>query len=114
MKLNRLTPLQYFELRTPIWNNGQWVVGLNIDLIKKHNKVEITYIRKKDGRRSFPIPYYFDGDRLKTEKFPVQVVKGGIRLALIPLNSMPYLEPEDSTETQDLNIKPVAEQIKLI
>lgn len=103
MRLDRLAVRQVFDITTPRWNGGDRVVGINTELIRKHNVINITYTRK-DGKRSFPDPFYFDGDRIKKEKFDTQTVSGGVTLLMIPLSTMPAIktgEPQTVQLTQE-------------
>lgn len=100
MKLTRLDTFQYFGIRMPIWNNGQRVVGLNENLMKRHNKIDILYVRKRDGLRSFPNALYFNKANL-TALHKRQVVGGGVKLVWIPLAELEPLE----TETVPTSVK---------
>lgn len=92
MRIDRLTPCTVFDLRTPIWNNGKRVVGLNKARITRHNEINLSYVRKSDGQRSFPDPYYFNGEKLEHMEFAEQTVKGGVKLVLIPFSELEPLE----------------------
>jgi len=89
--ISRTTPLNYFELKFPIWNGGKRVVGLNQTRIGFHNKIKITY-KRKDGTESFPDDYYISGE--KARSFPTQVLKGGVTVHLIPLSELEILAYE--------------------
>jgi len=89
MQLSRTTVVTLFEIKFPIWNGGKRVVGLAEDRLGKHNEIRILYTRK-DGTRSFPDNYYFDGNLrifFNTMKLP-----SGVVLRLIPIESLSKLE----------------------
>jgi hypothetical protein len=93
MRLSRLEPYQKFDIRMPIWNNGKRVVGLNENLMKRHNVINILYVRKRDGQRSFPNTLYFNKANL-TASHKRQIVGGGVKLVWIPLSELEPLEIE--------------------
>lgn len=91
MKLSRTTPTQHFPIRAPIWGGGKKIVGLNRQLIRKHNSIEFTYRRKSDGELSIPGQFYFDGDKLNQVDFENQIIKG-THLVLVPFDQLESLE----------------------
>jgi len=90
VKLSKNTPCQLFEINAPIWNGGARKVGLAKFRISKHNEIRFKY-RRKDGSLSIPDAYYFDGNRLNTERFTSQFVRG-LELVLIPFSELEILE----------------------
>lgn len=86
------TPMSYIPIRFPIWNGGQRVVGIADFRVKQHNKIEIEYVRK-DGTRSYPNCYYMAGADIV--KYPVQTVKGGVRVYLVPLKDLEEILPDE-------------------
>lgn len=90
-QLSRHTVCNLFKIRTPIWNGGKKMVGLNMQRIGKHNEIEFTYVRKSDGEKSIPDHYYFDGDLMKELDFEKQAVKGTY-LLIVPFEHLQKLE----------------------
>lgn len=90
-ELSRVTPCTLFKIRSPIWNGGKKMVGLNMQRITKHNEIHFTYVRKSDGELSIPDVYYFDGDLLKEIDFKKQAIQGTY-LAIIPFEHIKRLE----------------------
>lgn len=90
-ELSRTTPCTLFKIRSPIWNGGQRMVGLDMRRVSKHNEIWFTYVRKSDGELSMPDKYYFDGDLLKTIDFEKRAI-GGTYLAIIPFKHIKRLE----------------------
>lgn len=86
-ELSRITPCTLFEIRSPIWNGGKKMVGLNMGRVTKHNEIHFTYKRVSDGMLSIPDTYYFDGDLLRVIDFEKQAVRG-IILAIIPFEHL--------------------------
>lgn len=82
-----LTPMALIEIRFPIWNGGQRYVGIADFRIRAHNKIVILYTRK-DGTKSFPNPYYISGADIKSPDHKFQVVKGGVKLYLVPISEL--------------------------
>ncbi len=91
MQLPRNIVCTLFEIRAPIWGGGKKSVGLNMQRITKHNEIHFTYVRKSDGEKSIPDPYYFDGELLNHIDFERQAVRGTI-LAIIPFEHIQKLE----------------------
>lgn len=84
--LSRTTICTLFEIDRPRWKNR--TVGLNIKRITKHNEIVFTYVRKSDGKKSYPDHYYFDGDKIND--YPTQVVKT-VTLILVPIDNLDIL-----------------------
>lgn len=103
--LPRTTVCTLFEIGSPIWNGGKRVVGLAEYRITKHNEITFGYVRKKDGKKSIPDHYYFDGD-LK-DNYPRDVQKG-LKLVLVPFTDLEILTREQPVEW--LTEKQVKEQ----
>ena len=93
MKLNRLTTFAYFPIKQPIWYGGQTCVGLRENMMQRNNKIDILYVRKKDGLRSFPNALYFNKANLLSS-YKRQVVGSGVKLVWIPLSELEPLEIE--------------------
>jgi len=89
MLLNRTTPCQVFEIRTPVWGGRK--VGLATYKIGTHNEVRIL-TKDKYGQLLFPQPLYISGEKART--FPVEAVKSNraIKLHVIPVNELEVLE----------------------
>ena len=83
------------------------VVGLAEYRIQKHNEIQFTYVRKRDGKKSIPDSYYFDGNKLKTHDYERQEVKG-TKLVIVPLNDLEILVRQKPVEW--LTEKQVKEQ----
>ena len=97
--LPRTTPCTLFEIRAPIWGGGKRRVGLAEYRITEHNEIHFLYERK-DGTRSIPGEYHFDGAKLKEIDFERMNVKG-LTLVMIPFEDFEKLvrgEPDDSLE----------------
>lgn len=92
-QLSRLTPCALFKIRAPIWNGKaqKRVVGLNKMLIRQHNEIHFTYIRKSDNELSIPGAFYFDGSKLSEIDYELQNVRG-TTLVLIPFTDLQALE----------------------
>ncbi len=73
------------ELRKPIWNGGKPHIGVADFRIGSQGncQVKIRYVRKSDGEESYPGWYEMDCNKLR--KYPVQVVGGGVKLHVAPL-----------------------------
>lgn len=90
MKVDRLTPMTDITVRSPIWNNGNRVVGIADYRLKTDLcRIEITYVRK-DGVRSFPDTYVMASSKIRT--YPTMTVAGGVLLYLVPLSDLEVLE----------------------
>lgn len=92
----RTTPMSYIPIKFPIWNNGQRFVGVADFRIQTHNKIEILYVRKKDGKRSFPNCYYISGADIKKPEHKIKVVGGGVLVYLIPLSELEEIIPDET------------------
>ena len=83
------------EIKAPIWFGGKPSIGVADYRIGQGKvQVEITYTRK-DGTRSFPGHYEMDSQKLL--RYPVQTVKGGVRLHVARLSEwehFPYGKPK--------------------
>ena len=92
-QLSRTTPCALFKIRAPIWNGKteKRVVGLNRQLIRKHNEIHFTYVRKSDNELSIPGAFYFDGEQLNAVDYEIQNVRG-TTLVLIPFMDLQALE----------------------
>lgn len=92
-QLSRTTVCALFKIRAPIWNGEakKRMVGLNRALIRKHNEIHFTYVRKSDGMQSIPGAFYFDGEQLNAVDYEIQNVKG-TTLVLIPFSDLQLLE----------------------
>lgn len=92
-QLSRTTPCALFKIRAPIWNGKaqKRVVGLNRALIRQHNEIHFTYVRKSDNELSIPGAFYFDGSQLNQVDYELQNVRG-TTLVLIPFTDLQALE----------------------
>lgn len=91
--ITRLTPMQYFPIKAPMWFGGQRKVGLANRNIGNHNKIEILY-QRKDGERTYPEPFYISKkeieEGLQSGEFETQEWKG-VYLVLIPIDKLKLL-----------------------
>ena len=91
MKVSRLTPLNAIPpIHAPRWNGGKRVVGIADYRIKDANRIEIDYVRKSDGERVYPTPFFMRGNKIKT--YPTQIVRGGVKLYQVPIDDLEPLE----------------------
>ena len=92
-QLDRLTPCVWFDLGTPEWQRGHGrKVGLDLERIRKHNRITFSYVRKSDGKKSFPDEYYFDGDNLRGGlDYEIQE-RGTKKLVIVPFDHLEILE----------------------
>lgn len=73
------------QIERPQWSGGSPVIGVaeyriaSADMVE----VEIMYIRKKDGKRSWPNLFQMTVEKLRT--YPSQIVGGGVKLFKAPL-----------------------------
>ena len=83
------------RISKPIWNGGKPCVGVAEFRFKNHDEihVDITYVRKKDGRRSYP--YLYSVKREQALRYPTQVVSGGVALRVIPIGDLRIIENLD-------------------
>jgi len=93
MILNRLTPCQVTEIKTPVWNGGQRKVGIATYKIGLHNEIKIT-AKRKDGTQIYPISFYISGE--KARSYPKEPVRSNpsIELYMIPIKDLETLERE--------------------
>jgi hypothetical protein len=82
------------EIKFPIWNNGERVVGLANFRLQMDNRVIIAYTRKSDGQRSFPDDYYISG--ADASKYPTKQLKGGVKVHLVPIRDLEVIKYYDS------------------
>lgn len=72
-----------FEINSPIWNGGKRFVGLNADRLNCDMvEIDIQY-KRKSGERVYP--QLFNMKTVKVKTYPIQVVRGGVRLHIIPV-----------------------------
>ena len=95
----RTTPMSYIPIKFPIWNNGQRFVGIADFRIQTHNKIEILYVRKKDGKRSFPNCYYISGADIVKPEHKTKIVGGGVKVYLVPLSELEEIVPNETIYT---------------
>ena len=91
-KIIKEDDMTHYVIRTPIWNGGKRCVGLNVQLL--HGMVttfEITYVTKKQNKRTFP--YRFSVPTAVVYGCPRQTVRGGVVLALVPLDKCTEVRP---------------------
>lgn len=87
MKLGRFTPCAQIPIRKPRWKER--TVGIASFRIKEHNAIIIEY-KKADGTRLYPYHLYMSGDRIR--QYPVQKLKSGVVLYLVPIADLEVLE----------------------
>lgn len=92
MKLGRLTPVQKFEIKVPVWGGRK--VGLASYKVAQHNSIEIL-VTDKDGNRIYPQPMYMSGAKIRT--YPTEPVRRNphIKLYIVPINDLEPLEREN-------------------
>lgn len=75
------------EIKKPIWNGlfNKRCVGIADFRIKDDLEIRISY-KNRYGQLSHPNPYRIS--KLKALTYPIQVINGGIRLHIIPLEDM--------------------------
>lgn len=73
------------ELQKPIYNGGNPHIGIADFRLKGADLVEaeIMYVRKSDGRRSYPEKFVMSVTKLMT--YPTQIVGSGVKLFVAPL-----------------------------
>lgn len=99
MDLPRTTVCQLFDLRTPIWNGGKKVAGLNILRISDHNEITFSYVRKSDGEKSIPDSYYISRSKINAGNYPKQFIKG-VTLLLVPFTDLEILHRADPPKAE--------------
>ena len=100
------------HIQKPIWGGGKPKIGVadfrvnGADIIK----VKIDYARK-DGRESYPDVYKMLATKLVT--YPVQVVGGGVKLYVAPLQDWEVEQPfidKPAPKPIEEPVKPTNEQ----
>lgn len=89
-EISRFTTCVPFVIGTPIWNGGRRVVGLNKQRIGANNEITFSYVRKSDGKKSFPDTYYFDGSKISKNNY-VEMNTKGVNLVLVPFTDLEIL-----------------------
>ena len=89
MILPRTTVCSKIEIRSPRWK--QRVVGIASFRVKEHNEIDIVKT-DKEGKRYYPDTYY--ASRATIEACEVQTLPSGVKLYLVPINSLEVLERE--------------------
>jgi len=81
--------IKHIDIAEPIWKNRS--VGLAVDDVPmgQNVKVTISYRSKKDGRLSFPGEHVILVDEIR--KYPVEVVRGNIRVHIVPIKDLAKL-----------------------
>lgn len=77
------------EIREPVWNGAMKKRCLGVALFRfpTTGKVRVRCTHKrKDG--SLSTPGIFSMDRDKAIKYPTQIVGGGVKVALLPIEDM--------------------------
>lgn len=87
MQLNRTTPVQQIEIRSPRWK--QRTVGVASFRVGHHNQIDITY-KNKAGERLYPEPLYASGELIKSCE--TQQLPSGVLLYLVPISKLEPLE----------------------
>lgn len=90
LQTNDGKPIKLFTIREPIWKEPR-SVGLNRNEIENATEeiiaVKIVYrMRKKNDELLYPEPFYINRD--DALKYPIQKLTAGIRVVLIPIQSM--------------------------
>jgi len=102
------------DIQKPIWFGGKPSIGIADYRIGQGKvQVQITYVRK-DGFRSFPGHYEMDSSKLL--KYPVQTVKGGVKLHVARLSEWEHY-PEGRPKpvyTPIEEVKEVSKQERLL
>lgn len=82
----------YLEIREPIWNGGNPMVGIatqrleNVDVLE----IRISY-RNKKGELVYPQPYREMTDRLRT-KFKPYTLKDGTQIINVPISELAMVQ----------------------
>jgi len=87
MQLARDTVCNKIEIQMPRWK--QRVVGIATYRVGTHNAIDIT-ATGKDGQRYYPNTLYGSGDMIRACK--TQLLPSGVKLFLVPIDSLTVLE----------------------
>lgn len=78
--------MRTIQIFSPIWNGGQRKVGIaEYKMTEDMLKIEILYKTKTRGR-IYPEPFFISRNQAMT--YPTQVVRGGVKLRLIPIGDL--------------------------
>lgn len=83
----------------PQWLGGQRKVGIaEFRMNESMLKIIIEYVSKKTGQKSYPNPFYIL--REDAIKYPIMVLKSGVKVHMIPVDDM-WLSVEDAKKRSD-------------
>lgn len=91
MKVSRLTPLTNIPaIHKPQWNGGKRCLGIRPDRVGNVNRIECDYVRKSDGERIYPQPFFMRGHKILS--YPIFTLPGGTKLHMVPIEDLEILE----------------------